>query len=185
MSNSPLRYSCQVTYTSPLPVWLARRRKSLVRIHRPGMPSSGPRPKSHTGSLTITSSPTLVGAAQLRWAVPAAESPVGEQVTASCWRLGLSRAVLALLNGTTRSPLGSTVGSEPWLLLHSAAGRDGSKKLPVKHSRGLAPLISSGVDQVNPWSVDIEPKMGDRQNAGTSGVPPRQLGSNRNTVQVT
>jgi hypothetical protein len=93
--------------------------------------------------------------------------------------------VLALLNGTTRSPLGSTVGSEPWSLLHSAAGRDGSKKLPVKQSAGLAPLISSGVDQVKPWSVDIEPKMGERQNAGTSGVPPSQLGSKRNTVQVT
>src|SRR5215218_6186226 len=109
------------------------------------MHSSGPRPKSHTGSSTITSSPTLVGAAQLRWAVPAAESPVGEQRTASCWRLGLSRAVLALLN--------------------LAADRGVSKKFPVKHSSGLAPLISSGVDQVKPWSVDIEPKMGARQKA--------------------
>src|SRR4029450_1680198 len=166
MSNSPLRYSCQVTYTSPLPVWVALRGKSLVRIQGPGMHSSGPRPKSHTGSLTITSSPTLVGAAQLRWAVPAAESPLGEQVTASCWRLGLSRAVLALLNGTTRSPLGSTVGSDPWLLLHSAADREGSKRLPVKHRSGLDPLISSGGDQGNPWPVDIEPKMGERQKAG-------------------
>ena len=47
------------------------------------------------------------------------------------------------------------------------------------------PLISSGADQVCPWSVDIEPKIGDSQNAGAEALPPRQFGLNLNTVQVT
>jgi hypothetical protein len=36
-----------------------------------------PRPKSHVGSPTMTSSPTLTGVPQFMFAVPAGELPVG------------------------------------------------------------------------------------------------------------
>jgi hypothetical protein len=41
------------------------------------------------------------------------ELPLGLQCTASCWAFGLFAAVLPLLKTTTKSPLGSTTGSEP------------------------------------------------------------------------
>src|SRR5947209_20632110 len=131
------------------------RGERLVRTKLPGMPSSGPRPKLHCGSPCTTSSPTLAGGPQLRWAVPDVELPDGEQCTASCWALGSMAGVLRLLNTTSRSPLGSTTGSEPWSLLHWLGLWVGSKALPKKHSVGELPLISSGVDQVLEPSVDI------------------------------
>src|ERR1700682_314154 len=121
------------------------------------MHSSGPRPKSHCGSPRVTSSPTFAGAAQFRCAVPAGELPDGLQCTPSCWLFGLFAAVLPLLKITSTSPFGSTLGSEPWSKLHActSAGRC-VKKLPKEQSASEVPLISSGVDHVRPWFVDIE-----------------------------
>src|SRR5579884_1652493 len=124
------------------------------------MHSSGPRPKSHVGSPNATSSPTFTGAAQFRFAVPAAELPVGLQCTASCWPLTVG--VLPLLKTTSRSPFGSTTGSDPWSKLHAPAGCVVSIELPNWQSVLFTPLISCGVDQWIPWSVDIEPKIGER-----------------------
>src|SRR6266498_665785 len=121
------------------------------------MHSSGPRPKLQSGSPTMKSSPTLDGAAQLRFPVPALELPVGWQTTASCCPFGLLAAVLPLLKVTTRLPSGITTGSEPWLKSHACGFCAGSNKLPKKQSVSEMPLISCGVDQVTAWSVDIEP----------------------------
>src|SRR5262245_37374953 len=148
------------------------------------MHSSGPRPKSHCGSPAKTSAPTRLGAPQLKRAVPAEELPDGRQVTLSCWKFGSVGPVFWLKNATANRPSGSTTGSEPWSRLHALAGCDGSKKSPKKQ-RGLFPLISSGVDHVKPWSVDIEPKIADEQNAGFLGSPPRQVFLKSNTVHVT
>src|SRR5919201_7057676 len=150
------------------------------------MHSSGPRPKSHCGSPRITSSPTFAGSAQLRCAVPVTELPVGWQWTPSCWAFGLPAPVLPLLKITWRSPFGSTTGSEPWSKLHECGFSDGLKKLPKKHRASAVPLISSGVDQWTPWSVDIEPKIGDSQyvRACSSGNPGLHRGSNLKTVNV-
>jgi len=52
------------------------------------------------------------------------------------------------------------------------------KKLPKKQSVGLEPLISSGVEKVSPWSVDIEPKIGDSEKLPLGWL-------NLNTVHVT
>src|SRR5690348_13512008 len=133
------------------------RGKSLVRMKAPGMHSSGPRPKLHCDSPTVTSSPTLTGLPQCR--LP----PPGWQVTASCWLFGLVGAVLPLLNTTSRLPSGRTIGSEPWSKSQSLALRVLSKKLPAKQRADDRPLISSGLDQVTAWSVDMEPKMADEQ----------------------
>src|SRR5215216_1381512 len=103
------------------------------------------------------SSPTFVGAPHFKWAVPFVESPVGWQTTPSCWPLGLPAGVLPLLKITTRSPLGMVMGSEPWLKSHALGERRLSKKLPKKHNDDDEPLISSGVDHVRPWLVDMEP----------------------------
>src|SRR3954463_10258751 len=48
-------------------------------MNGPGMHSSGPRPKSHSGSPTTTSSPTLTRGAPLKCAVPAGGAPPGGQ----------------------------------------------------------------------------------------------------------
>src|SRR3954464_28111 len=152
-------------------------------MNGPGMHSSGPRPKSHSGSPAALSSPTSTGAAQLKWAVPADELPLGEQCTPSVWLV--VDGVLPLLNTTSRSPFGKATEYEPWSKLQSFAFAG----LPVNTSPnwqrpGAAPRISSGVDQVRPWSVDIVPKIGDSQNAGAVSVPPRQFVPNLNTVHV-
>src|ERR1700730_1254783 len=139
------------------------RGKSFVRTNDPGMHSSGPRPKLQVGSPTVMSSPTLVGLLQPRCAVPAGELPVGRQCTASCCELGSPAGVLPLLKMTARSPLGSVIGSEPWSKTQSCWLRVLSTALPRKQSDVDLPLISSGVDQVLAWSVDMEPKIGDPQ----------------------
>src|SRR5262249_12679094 len=157
MSSSPVRLSCQTAESRPLALFCAMRGKSLVRMKAPGMHASGPRPKSHLGLPTITSSPTLAGLAQLRW------PPPGWQVTASCWSFGLVGAVLLLWNTTSRLPSGRTIGSEPWSKSQSLTFRVLSKKLPAKQRADDRPLISSGLDQVTAWSVDMEPKMADEQ----------------------
>src|SRR5438309_6634261 len=102
----------------------------------------------------MTSAPTWMGPPQLRCALPADELPIGRQCTASCWALGLLARVFPLLKGTSRSPLGSAIGSDPWSKLHGAPGvsNAGGPK-----QTGAEPLISTGVDHVTPWSVDIEP----------------------------
>src|SRR4051794_16430492 len=132
-------------------------------MYGPGMHSSGPRPKSHCGSPVTTSSPTFAGEARFRCAVPAGELPVGWQCTPSCWAFGFVAAVLPLLKMTSRSPFGSTFGSEPWSKLHACGLCVGSKKLPKKQRVSEVPLISSGVEKCCPLSVDIEPKIGDEQ----------------------
>src|SRR5436309_1317415 len=129
----------------------------------PGMHSSGPRPKSHCGSPTTTSSPTFAGVTQFRCAVPAEESPLGWQWTPSCCAFGFPPAVLPLLKMTSRSPFGSATEYDPWSKSQSLGFRPGSKKSPKKQSPGALPLISSGVDQVRAPSVDIEPKIGEAQ----------------------
>src|SRR5256885_8146929 len=106
------------------------------------------------GSPTSMSSPTWVGVPQFRCAVPSGELPLGWQWTASCWALGLVKAVLPLLKTTTRSPFGSTFGSDPWSKSQAPAWGMGQS---VK----LLPLIAAGVDQVRPWSVDMEPYIGE------------------------
>src|SRR3954452_22159174 len=141
------------------------------------MHSSGPRPKSHCGSPAMMSSPTLLGAAQFRCAVPVTELPVGLQCTASCWPFGLPAGVLPLLKMTSRSPFGSTTGSDPWSKSHLCSDSVGSSAFPKKQSASDEPLMSSGVDQWMPWSVDIEPKIGDCWYWPLTS-------SNRNTVQV-
>src|SRR5439155_25259297 len=114
------------------------------------------RPKLHVGAPRSTSSPTKVGGVQFRWAVPVFESPAGWQWTASCWLLTVG--VFPLLNKTSRSPFGSTIGSEPWSKLHAAASLGLCvKKSPNWQRLALAPLISSGCDDRRPWFVDIEP----------------------------
>src|SRR3954447_3201887 len=132
-------------------------------MNGPGMHSSGPRPKSHCGSPAEASSPTFAGAAQFRCAVPAGGLPVGRQWTPSCWAFGFVAEVLPLLKMTSRSPFGSTFGSEPWSKLHECTPCVGSKKLPKKQSVSELPLISSGVEKCCPLSVDIDPKIGDEQ----------------------
>src|SRR3954452_14966865 len=127
------------------------------------MHSSGPRPKSHCGSPVMMSSPTLLGAAQFRFAVPVTQLPVGLQCPAGCWPFGLPADVLPLLKMTSRSPFGSTFGSDPWSKLHACGDSVGSKKLPKEHSASDVPLISSGVEKCCPLSVDMEPKIGDEQ----------------------
>src|SRR5579884_745903 len=155
-------------------------------MYAPGMHSSGPRPKSHCGSPAVMSSPTFTGCPQFMVAVPAGELPLGWQTTASCCAFGFPAGVLPLLNATTRSPFGSTTGLEPWSKLQSFAFAGFCvKKSPKLQRPGALPLISCGVDQVWPWSVDIEPKIGDSQNAGATSDPPRQSGPKRNTVHVT
>src|SRR5437899_2878738 len=126
-------------------------------MNAPGTHSSGPRPKLHSGSPAITSSPTLAGATHFRCAVPADELPLGLQCTPSCCAFGFPAAVFPLLKITSRSPFGSATEYEPWSKSQACGSLDGSKKLPKKQRVSLAPLISSGVDQVRPWSVDIEP----------------------------
>src|SRR5207244_3995801 len=128
-----------------------------VRMYGPGTHSSGPRPKLHWGSPWTMSLPTFEGDAQLKCAVPCVELPDGWQRTPSCWAFELPAAVFPLLKMTATSPFGSTTGSEPWSKLHAFAGCVGSKKFPNEQSASDVPLISSGVDQVTPWSVDIEP----------------------------
>src|SRR3954454_13837440 len=129
-------------------------------MNGPGMHSSGPRPKSHAGSPATMSSPTLTAGRDLTCELASVDSPVGEQRTARCWALGLPAGVLPLLKTTDRSPLGSTTGSDPWSKLQSCSSAGSPlKKLPKKHSVGELPLISSGVDHVTPWSVDIDPKI--------------------------
>src|SRR5919197_1504286 len=155
-------------------------------MNAPGMHSSGPRPKLHSGSPTITSLPTFAGAAQLRCAVPFAELPLGWQWTPSCCAFGFPAAVFPLLKITSRSPFGSGIESEPWSKLHAFGFVPGWKKLPKKQSELLTPLISSGVDQWTPPSVDMEPKIGDwqyRSSWSGFGCGP-QSGLKRNTVQV-
>ena len=105
----------------------------------------------------MMSSPTFAGAAQFRWAVPADELPVGEQCTPSCCAFGFPAGVLPLLKITSRLPSSSATGFEPWSKLHLCGSSPGVKTLPKKQSVGLEPLISSGVDQLRPWSVDIDP----------------------------
>src|SRR5919202_985606 len=156
-------------------------------MYGPGTHSSGPRPKSQSGSPTITSLPTNDGSRQFRCAVPAAELPVGWQWTPSSCPFGFPAAVLPLLKTTCRSPFGSTTGSEPWSKLQECGFAVGSKKFPKKHSVSDVPLTSSGVDQWRPPSVDIEPKIGDwqyRSSAPGFGCGP-QFVLNRNTVHVT
>src|SRR5436190_5152761 len=148
------------------------------------MHSSGPRPKSHCGSPMMKSSPTFTGVTQLRCAVPAGDDPVGWQCTPSCCAFGLLGAVLPLLKITSRSPFGSATGDEPWSKLQSF-GAPPLKKSPKKQSPGALPLIFSGVDQVWPPSVDIEPKIGDAQNCSLPSGGWPQLGLNLNTVHVT
>src|SRR6185437_13322039 len=114
---------------------------------------------------------------QFRCAVPAGELPPGWQ-----FRLricGSCVGVFWLMNVTASSPLGRTVRSECPSRLQAAGFRSGLKKLPMVHTPALAPLIISGVDQVNPWSVDIEPQIGDSQN--WSCVAPQEKS---NTVHV-
>src|ERR671936_1955340 len=153
-------------------------------MNGPGTHSSGPRPKLQVGSPAAMSSPTLTGEAQFRCAVPADELPDGLQFTPSCCPLIVG--VFALLKMTSRWPFGCATEYEPWSKLQSFAFAGlPVKKSPNWQSPGAAPLISSGVDQVRPWSVDIEPKIGDSQKVGASGVPFRQSGPNLNTVQVT
>src|SRR2546423_13959035 len=108
----------------------------------PGTHCSGPRPKSQNGSPVTTSSPILFGEPQLKCPVPAVELPDGEQWTASCCPSIVG--VFALSKTTTRSPFGSTTGSEPWLKLQLLASSVLSKRFPNWQSAGLAPLISSG-----------------------------------------
>src|SRR5712664_27183 len=108
------------------------RGKSLVRIHGPGMHSSGPRPKSHCGSPTAMSLPTLIGDPQFNFAVPAGELPVGWHTRPSCCPFKVL-ATLPLLKITTRSPFGMGMGSEPWSLLHLFGASVGSKSLPPAH----------------------------------------------------
>src|SRR5258708_5454282 len=181
MSNSLPRKSCQVESSSPLTLLTAMRGKSFVRMNEPGMHSSGPRPKSQSGMPVVMSSPTLAGLAQLRWAVPISEFPLGLQVTESCWLSAV--VVLPLLKTATSFPLGRTVGSEPWSRSHVLKVREGSKKLPNEH-RGDDPLISSGLDHVTAWSVDMVPQMAFEQNWSVplGGAP--QFVPNLNTVQV-
>jgi hypothetical protein len=100
------------------------------------------------------------------------------QCTASCCPFGFPAGVLPLLKATSRAPFGSATEYEPWSKLHLCGSSPGVKALPKKQSVGLEPLISSGVDHVSPWSVDIEPKIGDSEK-----VPLGWL--NLNTVQVT
>src|ERR1051325_11014641 len=160
------------------------RGKSFVRMNAPGMHSSGPRPKSHCGSPTTTSSPTFLRGAQLKCAVPAVEEPVGWQWTPRICAFGFPAGVLPLLKTTERSPFGSATEYEPWSKSQSF-GAPPLKKSPKKQSCGLLPLISSGVDQVWPPSVDIEPKIGDLQKFSSpfGGCP--QFGLNLKTVHVT
>src|SRR5437763_16749895 len=148
------------------------------------MHSSGPRPKLHSGSPTSTSSPTFVGVRQLKCPVPADDDPVGWQWTPSCCAFGFPAAVLPLLKITCRSPFGNATEYEPWSKLQSF-GAPPWKKSPKKQSPGAFPLIFSGVDQVRPPSVDIEPKIGDSQkfSSPVGGAP--QVGLNLNTVHVT
>src|SRR5947199_10877938 len=114
------------------------------------------RPKLQTGSPVATSAPTSVGVGeQFRCAVPAAESPVGWQCTASCWLSTVG--VLPLLKVTARSPFGSTFGSEPWSKLHACSSAEGSKKFPKLQRAAFEPLMGSGFDQCRAWSVDIDP----------------------------
>src|SRR5428012_18586 len=109
-------------------------------MNTPGMHSSGPRPKSHCGSPTVTSLPAL--------SVFDHVQPPSLETTASCCELGLVAAVLPLLKTTAMSPLGRTTGSEPWSKSHALADCEGSKKLPKKQSPGAEPLIATGFDQV-------------------------------------
>src|SRR5207249_2725050 len=90
---------------------------------------------------------------------------------------GLPAGVLPLLKITSRSPFGRTTGSEPWSKSHLCSLSVASKKLPKKQSVSDAALMSSGVDQCRPASVDIEPKIGD------CWYDP--VASNLNTVHVT
>src|SRR5439155_9180580 len=139
------------------------RGKSFVRMKAPGMHSSGPRPKLQSGSPVMMSSPTFAGDAQFRCAVPAEELPAGLQCTLSCCPFGFPAGVFPLLKITSRSPFGSATEYEPWSKLHLCGLKLGLKKLPKKQRASAVPLISSGVDQVTAWSVDIEPKIGDSQ----------------------
>src|SRR3954453_14075411 len=143
----------------------------------PGMHCSGPRPKSHPGAFVSTSSETFCGCPQVRCAEPSGELPAGWQLRAriSAFRPG----VFWLMKLTARSPLGCTTRSECPSRLHDPGSRSGLNALPSPQTDPLMPLICSGVDQVNPWSVDIEPQIGDSQYS--SWFLP-QLKSN--TVQV-
>ena len=82
------------------------------------------------------------------------------------------------------TPFGNATEYEPWSKLQSF-GAPPWKKSPKKQSPGAFPLIFSGVDQVRPPSVDIEPKIGDSQkfSSPVGGAP--QVGLNLNTVHVT
>src|SRR5438445_67321 len=124
-------------------------------MNAPGMHSSGPRPKLHSGSPRISSLPTIAGFAQLRCAVPAGELPAGWQSTPSWWFV--VDGVFPLLKTTNRSPLGSTAGSEPWSKLHALGDAFAPKNCANWQNASDWPLISSGVDHVRAWSVDIEP----------------------------
>src|ERR1051326_21884 len=85
---------------------------------------------------------------------------------------------------TSKCPLGVTCVSEPPSRSHALASRDGSKRLPKEHN-GDDPLISSGVDQVTAWSVDIDPKIAFEQNCSVPSGGAPQDGLNLNTDQVT
>src|SRR5690349_23677991 len=87
--------------------------------------------------------------------------------------------VFWLMNVTARSPLGRTTGSECPSRLQAPGSCVGLNTLPRLQTAALVPLTTSGVDQVKPWSVDIEPQIGESQN--WSWVAPQEKS---NTVQV-
>src|SRR5437660_957183 len=118
------------------------------------MQYSGPRPKSHVGAPCWTMSAALTGVPQFRLAVPSFELPLGEQCTARiCW---FTSGVFPFSKVITTSPFGSTWTSEWPLKLQAPGSAFGSNVLPPWHTSGLIPLTRTGVDQVNPWFVDIE-----------------------------
>src|SRR5919109_4202371 len=118
------------------------RGKAFVRMNAPGMQISGPRPSSHSGAPVVSAWPTNVGLSlQVNFAVPNSDMPSGAHRTARICSGNWGE--LLFLKTTTRSPLGSTIGSEPWLSSHL-----GVVGIAAEHSVVLNPLISSGVDHV-------------------------------------
>src|SRR4051794_23042948 len=106
-------------------------------------------------------STALDGRPQPRSAVPSVGLPVGWQGSARTCQSAFGGFWLA--NGIPRSPSGITAMSEWPLKLHETGSRSGSNELPSSHTPRLALEIACGVDQVKPWSVDIEPKIRDEQ----------------------
>src|SRR6266540_7298151 len=123
-------------------------------MNAPGMHCSGPRPKLHRGDPSFTSSAIFWGVPQERCAVPAGELPLGAQCTARYWLFTVG--VFPFWKLTTTSPVGRTATSECPLKLQLLGSNVLLKKSPNWQICELIPLISSGVDQVNPWSVDID-----------------------------